>query len=93
MFAGAEFLMAVVLNAVPEFDLLYSKRRSAAEVAAHILTSLYDQLNDICLLEDGEVSCSSAISRLRCLDANVIAQSVAAVFSFSLCLFAGLSYY
>uniref|UniRef100_A0A7I4ANN1 Gamma-tubulin complex component n=1 Tax=Physcomitrium patens TaxID=3218 RepID=A0A7I4ANN1_PHYPA len=54
VFAGAEFLMAVVLNAVPEFDLLYSKRRSAAEVAAHILTSLYDQLNDICLLEDGE---------------------------------------
>ncbi|KAG0618391.1 hypothetical protein M758_4G060000 [Ceratodon purpureus] len=54
VFAGTEFLMTVVNNAVPEFDLLYAKTRSAAEVAAQILTSLYDQLNNICLLEDGE---------------------------------------
>lgn len=54
VFAGTEFLMTVVNNAVPEFDLLYVKTRSAAEVAAQILTSLYEQLNNICLLEDGE---------------------------------------
>lgn len=50
--------MTVVNNAVPEFDLLYVKTRSAAEVASQILTSLYEQLNDICLLEDGEVGSS-----------------------------------
>jgi hypothetical protein len=49
--------MTVVNNAVPEFDLFYVKIRSAVEVATQILTSLYEQLNNICLshLDDGEV--------------------------------------
>jgi hypothetical protein len=49
--------MIVVNNVVPEFDLFYVKTRSAAEVGAQNLTSLYEQLNNICLshLDDGEV--------------------------------------
>jgi hypothetical protein len=41
VFAGIEFLMTVVNNAVPEFDLFYVKTRSAAEVAAQILTNVF----------------------------------------------------
>lgn len=60
VFAGSEFLKNVVENAAPDPDLLFEKSSSAAESASHILTSLYEQLDDICLLEDGEV-CRSVL--------------------------------
>lgn len=54
-FAGAEFLKNVVQKAVPEPERLLATTSNGADMASHILSSLYEQLDEICLLEDGEV--------------------------------------
>ncbi len=56
MFAGAEFLKNVLQKAVPLPELFLTPSSSGAEIASHILSSLYEQLDESCLLQDGEVS-------------------------------------
>jgi hypothetical protein len=54
VFAGAEFLKNVLQKAVPLPELFLAPSSSGAEIASHILSSLYEQLDESCLLQDGE---------------------------------------
>ncbi|KAL3696355.1 hypothetical protein R1sor_010431 [Riccia sorocarpa] len=54
VFAGAEFLEHIVEVAIPEPDRLLESKVSAAELATHILSALYKELDAFCLLQDGE---------------------------------------
>ncbi|XP_056693277.1 uncharacterized protein [Spinacia oleracea] len=51
---GAEFLLQVVREAVPNFWLDSLHSAPAAEVAVHILDHLYKKLNETCLVQGGE---------------------------------------
>ncbi|BBN01636.1 gamma-tubulin complex component 5 [Marchantia polymorpha subsp. ruderalis] len=54
VFAGAEFLEHIINVAIPEPDRLFGSKVSAAELATHILSALYRELDAFCLLQDGE---------------------------------------
>ncbi|KAL2611090.1 hypothetical protein R1flu_022782 [Riccia fluitans] len=54
LFAGAEFLEHIVKVAVPEPHELLESKVSAAELATHIISALYKELDAFCLLQDGE---------------------------------------
>jgi gamma-tubulin complex component 5 len=52
--AGAEFLLQLVNGVIPSGQL--ENAVVAAELATHILDYLYENLNEFCLVQDGEVS-------------------------------------
>ncbi|CAM6098848.1 unnamed protein product [Calypogeia fissa] len=54
VFAGAEFLEHVVNVAVPEPDKLYENDINAGQLATHILSTLYEELDSFCLIQDGQ---------------------------------------
>jgi hypothetical protein len=47
-------LKNVLQKAVPLPELFLAPSSSGAEIASHILSSLYEQLDESCLLQDGE---------------------------------------
>jgi hypothetical protein len=53
--AGAEFLEHVVNLAVPEPDTIYQNDIRAGQLATHLLSSLYEELDSYCLIQDGQV--------------------------------------
>ncbi|KAK9072417.1 hypothetical protein SSX86_008851 [Deinandra increscens subsp. villosa] len=52
--SGAEYLLQVVQGAVPKEYIEGDTRLSSDEMAVHILNSLYEKLNDACLVQGGE---------------------------------------
>lgn len=61
--SGAEYLLQVVRGAIPHsyFDSTYTI--STAEVAVHVLDFLYKKLDQVCLVQGGEVvSLSHSVS-------------------------------
>lgn len=52
--SGAEFLLQIVHEAVPQVWLDSLQSAPAAEVAVHILDLLYKRLNEACLVQGGE---------------------------------------
>lgn len=53
--SGAEYLFQIVHGAVPQVYLEPNSSASAAEVAVHILDHLYKKLDEVCLVQGGEV--------------------------------------
>jgi gamma-tubulin complex component 5 len=52
--AGAEHLSQVVYGAIPN-GFFHSTALPACELAVHILNYLYKKLNEVCLVQGGEV--------------------------------------
>lgn len=53
--SGAEYLSQVLHGAVPDGFWDSGAHMAPSEVAVHILDHLFKKLNEVCLLEDGEV--------------------------------------
>lgn len=53
--SGAEYLLQVVRGAIPRAYFESSSAISAAEVAVHLLDYLYKKLDQVCLVQGGEV--------------------------------------
>ncbi|CAH8356142.1 unnamed protein product [Eruca vesicaria subsp. sativa] len=53
--SGAEYLLQVVRGAIPQGYFESSSTISTAEVAVHVLDYLYMKLDDVCLVQGGEV--------------------------------------
>ncbi|KAL8227385.1 hypothetical protein R6Q57_017217 [Mikania cordata] len=52
--SGAEYLLQIVHGAIPKEYIEGDTHVSSNEMAVHILNSLYDKLNDACLVQGGE---------------------------------------
>jgi len=61
--SGAEHLSQVLHGAVPDGFWDSGAHVASSEVAVHILDHLFKKLNEVCLLEDGEVA-----TRTNCLN-------------------------
>ncbi|XP_010477302.1 PREDICTED: gamma-tubulin complex component 5-like [Camelina sativa] len=55
MCSGAEYLLQVVRGALPHAYFESSSTISAAEIAVHVLDYLYKRLDEVCLVQGGEV--------------------------------------
>ena len=53
--SGAEYLLQVVRGAIPQAYFDSSSTISAAEVAVQLLDYLYEKLDQVCLIQGGEV--------------------------------------
>ncbi|ESQ27060.1 hypothetical protein EUTSA_v10018067mg [Eutrema salsugineum] len=53
--SGAEYLLQVVRGAIPHAYFESSSTISTAEIAVHLLDYLYKRLDEVCLVEGGEV--------------------------------------
>ncbi|KFK42428.1 hypothetical protein AALP_AA2G254900 [Arabis alpina] len=53
--SGAEYLLQVVRGAIPHAYFEPSSTISTAEIAVHVLDYLYKRLDDVCLVQGGEV--------------------------------------
>lgn len=62
--SGAEYLLQIVHEAVPRAYFELNSCIAAADVAAHILNHLYRKLNEVCLVQGGEV-CEAMLVVLR----------------------------
>lgn len=62
--SGAEHLSQVVHGAVPDSFWDSGAHMSSSEVAVHILNQLFKKLNEVCLVEDGEVTTSGNCSNV-----------------------------
>jgi len=53
--SGAEYLLQVVHGAIPHTFFDSNSTISAAEIAVHVLDYLYKKLDEVCLVQGGEV--------------------------------------
>lgn len=53
--SGAEYLLQVVQGSIPPAYFLSDSTISTAEVAVHVLDYLYKRLDEVCLVQGGEV--------------------------------------
>jgi hypothetical protein len=58
--SGAEHLYQVVHGAVPDGFWDSGAQMASSEVSVHILNHLFKKLNEVCLVEDGEVATRSS---------------------------------
>ena len=62
--SGAEHLSQVLHGAVPDGFWDSGAHKASSKVAAHILDHLFKKLNEVCLLEDGEVATRTNCSNI-----------------------------
>lgn len=67
--SGAEYLLQIVFGAIPQFFFEVDDYVPAADIAVHILNHLYLKLNEVCLVQGGEViqTCSHFIILISCI--------------------------
>lgn len=51
--SGAEYLLQIVNGAIPQ--VYFESNVSATEMAVHVLDYLYKKLDEVCLVQGGEV--------------------------------------
>lgn len=53
--SGAEYLLQIVRGAIPRTYFESELSVPAAEMAVHVLDCLYEKLDEVCLVQGGEV--------------------------------------
>lgn len=53
--SGGEYLLQIVDGAIPQVCFQFNMSVPAAQVAVHILDYLYKKLDEVCLVQGGEV--------------------------------------
>lgn len=56
LLSGAECLFKIVYGAIPSAYFDTQTPIPASEIAVHILDHLFEELNKVCLIQDGEVT-------------------------------------
>jgi hypothetical protein len=70
--SGAEHLSQVVHGAVPDSFWDSSAPMASSDVAVHILNQLFKKLNEVCLMEDGEVTTRGSRSNVLLFMSNIV---------------------